>query len=297
MPHMREKAPAAQRNLTTFIGPVTTGAGYAVSKIFLIRWLLPEMTVQIDFKLFILAGFFLGIIIRPIFQRIYWYRSTAFVWISFTLLLMGHLGSFPEYFLDGNSLDSFFWAVALIETIPLLVVTIIASLILLPSQHQVTLSDMRQRLEKKLSLPFFFLIGMGAFAYVFLFLTFRVGFQSLDDISRPLQNLQSYFEFGVPVEEKLFYLWLQGVVLIIAMIPIHSVIRGKPHELTLILGTLLFVIKDFVPLFAPIDGQLPHEMLDQIIQRLFIDAFFCYTIMLMFAKLPIHPFFKQQKVE
>ncbi len=40
---------------------------------------------------------------------------------------------------------------------------------------------------------------------------------------------------------------------------------GKPHELTLIFGSLLFVVGDFVPAFANIYGKLPFEIIDQII--------------------------------
>lgn len=284
MPQRRKRTQTSRNTFTNFMGPITIGTGYAVSKILLIRWLIPEATPHIDFKLFLLAGFLLGIIISPIFRRIFWYRLTSFFTITFSLLLMGYLGNFPEQLMWGNELDSLFWTMALIESIPIVVVTFIASVILLPSQTHLTLPMMYRRLKRLVTWEGAVKTIVGAAVYVVVFLVFRAAFYSLDAWNTPLENLQQFFLVGPSMENKLFYLWLRGCLLILAILPIHNVIQGKPIELTMIFSLLLFVVNDFVALFAPIHGQLPQEMIDQIIQRLFIDVFFCYTMMLLFGR-------------
>ena len=296
MPKQRIKTPVPQRGAAGYIGPIAIGAGYAVTKMLMVRWLDPELVLQVDFKLFLLAGLFLGIIIRPIFQRIYWYRRTSFVFVMIMLLLMGPFSTFPEYLLWGQIIDQQFLAQMLPEMIPLMVVTLLASLILVPSQSQLTLSDMGERLWRQMSSDWWIRVFIGAGGYVLLFLCFRVAFYSSEAWDTPLKNLNLFFTSPeTPWMWKLVYLWERGILLVLAILPIHNVLSGKPHELTLIFGPVLFVVSDFMPLFANIYGKLPLEIIDQIIQRLFIDFLFCYVVMLLFNKLPFLIFQQERK--
>ncbi len=288
MPRLQNKFSLPQRGFATFFGPITIGAGYAVSKILVIRWWDTSLVLQVDFKLFFLSGIFLGILIRPIAQRIYWYRSTSFLIMTMTLLLMGPLGSIPEWLVWEQDMELLFWTMMLPEVIPILVVTLLTSLILTPQQCQLTLPRMGKRLLPLVSWNWFFHICLGAGIYVFLFVCFRIPIESLSTFDTYWKNLTEFFM--VPSShwmQKLLYLWGRGILLIFAILPIYTVIRGRPHELTLIFGSLLFVVADFLPIFANIYGSLPYELIDQMIQRLFIDFIFCYTIVLLFKKLPI----------
>ncbi len=285
MPRQRTQTSASQRHFSGYIGPIAIGAGYAVSKMLTLRWLDAELAQQADFKMFVLSGLFLGIIIRPVMQRIYWYRRTSFVFVAVMFLLMGPLSTFPDYLIWGQPIDQSFLEQILPEMIPLLVVTLLGSLILAPSQFQLTVSGMGGRLFRQMSWNWSLRVLIGAGGYVILFLIFRVAFYSLDNWELPLQNLTSFFTSPETLWQwKLIYLWERGILLVLAILPIHNVLLGRPHELTLIFGSLLFVVGGFVPAFANIYGKLPFEIIDQIIQRLFIDFIFCYTVMLLFDK-------------
>ncbi|MBF0279249.1 MAG: hypothetical protein HQM13_15735 [SAR324 cluster bacterium] len=288
MPKRRINSQLSQRHFTGYIGPLAIGAGYAVSKIMTIRWLEPELAPHADFKLFVLSGLFLGIIIRPVLQRIYWFRRTSFVFVALMLLLMGPLSTVPEYLMWGRPIDQLYLKRMIPEIIPLLVVTLLGSLILSPSQFQLTMSGMVRRLIRQISWSWWVRVGVGAGGYVILFLIFRVAFYSLGHWESPLENLNSFFVSPETTWAwKLVYLWEQGILLVLAILPIHNILIGKPHELALIFGSLLFVVGDFVPTFANIHGNLPFEIIDQIIQRLFIDFIFCYAVMLLFDKSPL----------
>ena len=287
MPKQRIKSAASQRGGAGYIGPIAIGSGYAVTKMLTVRWFDPELVPEVDFKLFLLAGLFLGIIIRPIFQRIYWYRRTSFVFVTIMLLLMGPVGVFPEYLLWGQVIDQLLLKRILTEMIPLVVVVLLASLILIPSQSQLTLADMSRRFLRQMSGVWWIRVFASAGGYVLLFLCFRVAFYSSEAWEAPLKNLSLFFTSSeTPWMGKLVFLWGRGLLLVFAILPIHNVLNGKPHELTLVFGPVLFVVGDFMPLFANIYGQLPLEIIDQIIQRLFIDFLFCYAVMLLFHKPP-----------
>lgn len=288
------KTPRSHFN--SYIGPLSIGAGYAVSKVLMLRWLAPERAAQVDFKLYVLAGFFLGIVIRPIAQRIYWYRSTRFVILTLMLLLMGPLGSFPEYWMENQPIDGEFWQRMLPETASVCMVTLLASLILIPTQFQVTLTDIFKRLFYQISWDWGMRVFLGAAAYVGLFLCFRVALSSVETWDAPWGNVVLFLQSeGTSGFEKLAYLWGRGLMLVLAILPIHNILRGKPYEMALIFGSLLFVVGDFAPLVANPQGVFTYEMIDQIAQRLFIDFLFCYAVMLLFDKFPFFLMRKKEK--
>ncbi|MBF0289085.1 MAG: hypothetical protein HQM14_14800 [SAR324 cluster bacterium] len=288
MARLRDKTVLPSRSFSAYAGPITIGAGYAVSKILVIRWWDTSLVLQIDFKLFVIAGIFLGILIRPIAQRIYWQRHTGFLVMTSTLLLMGPLGSISEWMLWEQDIELLFWTIVLPEIIPMLVVSLLASLILTPPQSHLTLSSMGKRLLPLLSWSWFFHVCLGAGIYTFLFVCFRILPESVSSFDAYWNNLTIFFTSPASAWiQKILYLWVRGIVLIVAILPVYIVIRGKMHELTLIFGSLLFVVADFLPIFANIYGRFPYELIDQIIQKLFIDFIFCYTIVLLFKKLPL----------
>ena len=271
----------------SYIAPLAMGAGYAVSKVLMVRWLEPERVAQVDFKLYVLAGFFLGIVLRPIVQRIYWYRRTSFVVLTLMLLLMGPAGAFPESFMGNQPIDGEFWQRILPEVASVLMVTLLASLILVPAQFQLTLADIFKRLLYQISWDWGARVVLGAAVYVGLFLCFRVALISVGTWEAPWHNVLVFFKSAeTSWLEKVGYLWGRGVMLVLALLPIHNILRGKPYEMALIFGAVLFVVGDFAPLVASTSGGFGAEMIDQIVQRLFIDFIFCYAVMLLFDKFP-----------
>lgn len=281
------KTTTAHNHFSSYVGPIAIGAGYAVSKALMIRWLQPELVTQIDFPLYALAGFFLGIVIRPIVQRIYWYRQTSFTILTVMLLLMGPAGAFPEYLMWDQPLDWEFGKSVLPEMVPVIISILLASLILVPAQFQLTFTDIVNRFVYQISWDWGIRVFVGAWVYAGLFLCFRVALSTVETWEAPWNNVIVFFNSTeIPWSGKLFYLWSRGAILVLAILPIHNIIRGKPHEMALIFGSLLFVVGDFAPLVANTYGGFAYEMIDQIVQRLFIDFIFCYTVMLLFDKFP-----------
>ncbi len=283
MPRLRARPPSSSSNFVTYLGPITIGAGYTGSKILMIHWWDPALASQIDLKLMLLSGVLIGVTIRPLVQRIYWHRTTSFLIMSLVLLLMGPPGAFPEHLLWKNDWETVWWLVIMPDLLPSFVVAGLASLLITPRQFQLTLKDFFALLHPQHSPGLFLRFPTAALAYVGIYLLTRSIFNWFEGIPL-IATLQSFLEPGPVWNQNLIYLWIRGCFLVLALFPFCQILRGSLSEMTLILGIFLFMVSDFAPQFSRISGLPTYELMDQVIQRLFIDVIFCYITVLLLSK-------------
>ena len=78
-----------QTSLGKYLAPTSMGAGYAISKVLLLRWFDTELALLQDFTMQFLAGVLIGFSLRPVIKVIYWKPTTGFVMISLIMLVFG----------------------------------------------------------------------------------------------------------------------------------------------------------------------------------------------------------------
>ena len=100
-----------QTSLGKYLAPTSMGAGYAISKVLLLRWFDTELALLQDFTMQFLAGVLIGFSLRPVIKVIYWKPTTGFVMISLIMLVFGTLGNVLLNFVWGTPMDPGYWAV------------------------------------------------------------------------------------------------------------------------------------------------------------------------------------------
>ena len=96
-----------QTSLGKYLAPTSMGAGYAISKVLLLRWFDTELALLQDFTMQFLAGVLIGFSLRPVIKVIYWKPTTGFVMISLIMLVFGTLGNVLLNFVWGTPMDPF----------------------------------------------------------------------------------------------------------------------------------------------------------------------------------------------
>ena len=94
-----------QTSLGKYLAPTSMGAGYAISKVLLLRWFDTELALLQDFTMQFLAGVLIGFSLRPVIKVIYWKPTTGFVMISLIMLVFGTLGNVLLNFVWGTPMD------------------------------------------------------------------------------------------------------------------------------------------------------------------------------------------------
>ena len=111
-----------QTSLGKYLAPTSMGAGYAISKVLLLRWFDTELALLQDFTMQFLAGVLIGFSLRPVVKVIYWKPTTGFVMISLIMLVFGTLGNVLLNFVWGTPMDPGYWAVIKSEILIALVI-------------------------------------------------------------------------------------------------------------------------------------------------------------------------------
>ena len=269
--------------LGKYVAPTSLGAGYAIAKMISLRALDSELAIAQDFTYQFLAGVLLAFALRPVTNMIYWKRSTAIVFFTIYLLILGPVGQILRRMIWGNPFDNIFWLLLFPEVIAAFTVSILAP-VLLPSQQKViSLGLLWKRLQKELNLSGLLkLFGCGLLYTLLFFIlhsTFDESFTSPFWMGR-LQELLSLPP--ISVQEKVMLLWGQGILNTLILLPLFLVFFREKVELIVVFGSLSFVVAVFSPAFANFQRIEPLLLVDQVfigfcLQFLFVaSAVFCF---------------------
>lgn len=269
--------------LGKYVAPTSLGAGYAIAKMISLRALDSELAIAQDFTYQFLAGVLLAFALRPVANMIYWKRTTAIVFFTIYLLILGPVGQILRHMIWGNPFDNIFWLLLFPEVIAAFTVSILAP-ILLPSQQKViSLGLLWKRLQKELNLSGLLkLFGCGLLYTLLFFIlhsTFDESFTSPFWMGR-LQELLSLPP--ISVQEKIMLLWGQGILNTLILLPLFLVFFREKVELIVVFGSLSFVVAVFSPAFANFQRIEPLLLVDQVfigfcLQFLFVaSAVFCF---------------------
>lgn len=269
--------------LGKYVAPTSLGAGYAIAKMISLRVIDSELAIAQDFTYQFLAGVLLAFALRPVTNMIYWKRTTAIVFFTIYLLILGPVGQILRHMIWGNPFDNIFWLLLFPEVIAAFTVSILAP-ILLPSQQKViSLGLLWKRLQKELNLSGLLkLFGCGLLYTLLFFIlhsTFDESFTSPFWMGR-LQELLSLPP--ISVQEKIMLLWGQGILNTLILLPLFLVFFREKVELIVVFGSLSFVVAVFSPAFANFQRIEPLLLVDQVfigfcLQFLFVaSAVFCF---------------------
>ena len=269
--------------LGKYVAPTSLGAGYAIAKMISLRALDSELAIAQDFTYQFLAGVLLAFALRPVANMIYWKRTTAIVFFTIYLLILGPVGQILRHMIWGNPFDNIFWLLLFPEVIAAFTVSILAP-ILLPSQQKViSLGLLWKKLQKELNLSGVLkLFGCGLLYTLLFFIlhsTFDESFTSPFWMGR-LQELLSLPP--ISVQEKVMLLWGQGILNTLILLPLFLVFFREKVELIVVFGSLSFVVAVFSPAFANFQRIEPLLLVDQVfigfcLQFLFVaSAVFCF---------------------
>ena len=269
--------------LGKYVAPTSLGAGYAITKMISLRALDSELAIAQDFTYQFLAGVLLAFALRPVTNMIYWKRTTAIVFFTIYLLILGPVGQILRHMIWGNPFDNIFWLLLFPEVIAAFTVSILAP-ILLPSQQKVISLDLLwKKLQKELNLSGLLkLFGCGLLYTLLFFIlhsTFDESFTSPFWMGR-LQELLSLPP--ISVQEKIMLLWGQGILNTLILLPLFLVFFREKVELIVVFGSLSFVVAVFSPAFANFQRIEPLLLVDQVfigfcLQFLFVaSAVFCF---------------------
>lgn len=269
--------------LGKYVAPTSLGAGYAIAKMISLRALDSELAIAQDFTYQFLAGVLLAFALRPVTNMIYWKRTTAIVFFTIYLLILGPVGQILRHMIWGNPFDNIFWLLLFPEVIAAFTVSILAP-ILLPSQQKViSLGLLWKKLQKELNLSGLLkLFGCGLLYTLLFFIlhsTFDESFTSPFWMGR-LQELLSLPP--ISVQEKVMLLWGQGILNTLILLPLFLVFFREKVELIVVFGSLSFVVAVFSPAFANFQRIEPLLLVDQVfigfcLQFLFVaSAVFCF---------------------
>ena len=269
--------------LGKYVAPTSLGAGYAIAKMISLRALDSELAIAQDFTYQFLAGVLLAFALRPVANMIYWKLTTAIVFFTIYLLILGPVGQILRHMIWGNPFDNIFWLLLLPEVIAAFTVSILAP-VLLPSQQKViSLGLLWKRLQKELNLSGLLkLFGCGLLYTLLFFIlhsTFDESFTSPFWMGR-LQELLSLPP--ISVQEKIMLLWGQGILNTLILLPLFLVFFREKVELIVVFGSLSFVVAVFSPAFANFQRIEPLLLVDQVfigfcLQFLFVaSAVFCF---------------------
>ena len=269
--------------LGKYVAPTSLGAGYAIAKMISLRALDSELAIAQDFTYQLLAGVLLAFALRPVANMIYWKLTTAIVFFTIYLLILGPVGQILRHMIWGNPFDNIFWLLLFPEVIAAFTVSILAP-VLLPSQQKViSLGLLWKRLQKELNLSGLLkLFGCGLLYTLLFFIlhsTFDESFTSPFWMGR-LQELLSLPP--ISVQEKIMLLWGQGILNTLILLPLFLVFFREKVELIVVFGSLSFVVAVFSPAFANFQRIEPLLLVDQVfigfcLQFLFVaSAVFCF---------------------
>ena len=269
--------------LGKYVAPTSLGAGYAIAKMISLRALDSELAIAQDFTYQFLAGVLLAFALRPVANMIYWKLTTAIVFFTIYLLILGPVGQILRHMIWGNPFDNIFWLLLFPEVIAAFTVSILAP-VLLPSQQKViSLVLLWKRLQKELNLSGLLkLFGCGLLYTLLFFIlhsTFDESFTSPFWMGR-LQELLSLPP--ISVQEKIMLLWGQGILNTLILLPLFLVFFREKVELIVVFGSLSFVVAVFSPAFANFQRIEPLLLVDQVfigfcLQFLFVaSAVFCF---------------------
>ena len=269
--------------LGKYVAPTSLGAGYAIAKMISLRAIDPELAIAQDFTYQFLAGVLLAFALRPVANMIYWKLTTAIVFFTIYLLILGPVGQILRHMIWGNPFDNIFWLLLFPEVIAAFTVSILAP-VLLPSQQKVISLDLLwKKLQKELNLSGLLkLFGCGLLYTLLFFIlhsTFDESFTSPFWMGR-LQELLSLPP--ISVQEKVMLLWGQGILNTLILLPLFLVFFREKVELIVVFGSLSFVVAVFSPAFANFQRIEPLLLVDQVfigfcLQFLFVaSAVFCF---------------------
>ena len=271
--------------LGKYVAPTSLGAGYAIAKMISLRAIDSELAIAQDFTYQFLAGVLLAFALRPVTNMIYWKRTTAIVFFTIYLLILGPVGQILRRMIWGNPFDNIFWLLLFPEVIAAFTVSILAP-ILLPSQQKViSLGLLWKRLQKELNLSGLLkLFGCGLLYTLLFFIlhsTFGESFTSPFWMGR-FQELLSLPP--ISVQEKIMLLWGQGILNTLILLPLFLVFFREKVELIVVFGSLSFVVAVFSPAFANFQRIEPLLLVDQVFIGFCLQFLFVASVVFCFGR-------------
>ncbi len=266
-----------------FLAPTSLGAGYAVAKMLSLRLMDPELAITQNFLYQFLAGVLLGFALRPLANMIYWKLSSAAIVFSTFLIVLGPIGQSLRYLLWGKPINDAFWPIIIPEVVAAISVGIMTTFLLPSSQKVIGPIFLWKRLKLEINFNGIVKILGCGFTYMLFFIIFHITFDESYVAPSWTDRLQEFLYLPplYPLS-KVMLLWGQGILNTLMLLPFFLLFLRDKVELTVVLGSLTFVVADFAPAFANFIRIEPLLLLDQVfvgfcLQFLFVaTATFCF---------------------
>ncbi|MEE2717310.1 MAG: hypothetical protein VX610_07785 [SAR324 cluster bacterium] len=274
--------------LGKYLAPTALGAGYAIVKMLALQAVDSELAVVQDFTFQFLAGVLIGFAVRPVAKMLYWTPRAATGVLAWLLLLAGPLGAVLDRLVWRLPLDEAYWIRMLPDAAALIGVAVFAPLLVPSEVRQIHFRLLRGRMRYDCDrIGLLKLIGCGL-GYPVLFVAVYALITGDGDWTATLTAGREFL--GHPeLETVAVLLALRGLVLTLALWPVLSVFLRGSVELTVVLGSLVFVVAEFGPAFANFDQLDPFLLMDQVLEGLLRMFLFTLLVVLCFGRRPETP--------
>ncbi len=254
-------------SLGKYLAPTSLGAAYAVAKALALRLVNEEWALQSDFTMQFLAGVLIGFSVRPLVKNVYWRWSSAFLVFSTLLLLLGPVGKFWDWVTFRSWPDDEALLRLGIETVALLFVALVAPVLIPPPQSVVTVRILRKRMLRDRSWGDVVRFLGAGLIFALLTVLVREAFQETGATLGFQERLELVLNTAPWTPwEKLGLLWLEGLAVTLVLLALISVYLRGLVELTVVVGSLVFVASDFAPAFANFNDISPLLLTEQVFE-------------------------------
>ena len=271
--------------LGKYLAPTSLGVGYAIIKIITLRILDSDLAISQDLTYQFLGGILLGFAIRPVKIMIYWKWSTAIVFFSMLLLVLGPIGQIFREIIWGNQLDKIFWLLLIPEITAAFGVSILASILLPSQQNTISLGLLWRRFKKEMDLKALLMIIGSGLMYTLLYLILQSNFDESFTSLHWMERLEEFLRLpSISGQVKFLLLWGQGILNTLILLPLFLLFFREKVELIVVFGSLSFIVAVFTPAFANFQRIEPLLLIDQVLIGFFLHFIFVAGIAFCFGK-------------
>ena len=269
--------------LGKYLTPTALGAGYAMAKMLALQAVDSELAVVQDFTFQFLAGVLIGFAVRPVARMLYWTPLMAIGVLAWLLLLVGPLGAVLERLMWRLPLDEAYWIRMLPDAAALFGVAVLTPFLIPSDVRQIHFRLLRGRMRYDCDrVGVLKLIGCGL-GYPVLFVAIHALITGDGNWTVTLTAGQEFLQHP-ELETMAALLALRGIVIAVALWPVLSVFLRGSVELTVMLGSLVFVVAEFAPAFANFDQLDPFLLMDQVLEGLLRMFLFTLLVVLCFGR-------------
>lgn len=272
-------------SLGKYLSPTALGAAYAIAKMLALRLMDPEWAMQADFTMQFLAGVLIGFSLRPLLKNIYWFYPSALGVFGMLLLVLGPGEHLVELWVFRGALHEEIRDRLTVEVIAMSFMALVGP-ILIPAPHSTVSGRIfRKRLLRDRNLRDLGALLLCGVAFAALTLAFREMFQESGASLGFWERIHGLLTTPPwAPEEKILILSLQGVFVALVLWPLLSLYLRSAVELTVVLGSLVFIVSDFAPAFANFNDVSPLLLTEQVFEGMLRSFLYVLLVVLLLRR-------------